>query len=257
MNLTQALALLPETKGCVVILSGGMDSTIAMRLAVEKYGAENVSALTFYYGQKQALEIEKAKSSTTKLGVAHKIVDASFLGDISQGFSANVDKNIAMPTIKEVLGDPTPKTYVPNRNMILFSIAAAYAETRNVDTIICGLQIHDEYGYWDTTARFVESMNEVFAQNRKMKIKLIAPFSQLSKTQELDLLFEMDGNFNLTFHTLTCYNPDEEGRACGKCPSCSERINAFMSIGYPDPAQYSVSVPWRIHRFDDLNRQVK
>ena len=129
MSLSSILNLLPETSGCVVVLSGGMDSTITMRLAVEKYGAENVSALTFFYGQKQKVEIEKAIDSTEKLGVSHKVIDASFLGEISQGFSANVDKNIAMPTIQDVLGDPCPPSYVPNRNMILLSIAAAYAET--------------------------------------------------------------------------------------------------------------------------------
>ena len=76
MNLSETLKLLPDTKGVVVILSGGMDSTISMRLCVEKYGKDNVSALTFDYGQKQAIEIERAKESTYILGVKHKIIDA-------------------------------------------------------------------------------------------------------------------------------------------------------------------------------------
>ena len=142
MTSNEALALLPQTKGCVVILSGGMDSTITMRLAVEKYGKENVSALTFDYGQKQKREIDMARITTNMLGVKHKIVDAGFLGDISKGFSANVDTDMEMPTIKDVLGDPRPKTYVPNRNMILMSIAAAFAETQNVDTVLCLSLIH-------------------------------------------------------------------------------------------------------------------
>ena len=129
MTANEALGLLPQTNGCVMILSGGMDSTIAMRLAVERYGRENVSVLTFFYGQKQKREIEMAKISTNMLGVKHKVVDASFLGEIAQGFSANTDSAITMPTIKDVLGDPRPKTYVPNRNMILMSIAAAYARS--------------------------------------------------------------------------------------------------------------------------------
>ena len=154
MTVSDVVETLPDTKGCVVILSGGMDSTIAMRLAIEKYGKDSVSALTFDYGQKQAIEIAHARGSTALLGVKHKVIDASFLGDISKGFSANVDKDIDMPTIKDVLGVARPKTYVANRNMILMSIAAAYAETQNVDTIICGLQVHDEYGYHDTTQRW-------------------------------------------------------------------------------------------------------
>ncbi len=247
MKASEALDLLPDTKGCVVILSGGMDSTITMRLAVKKYGKYNVSALTFDYGQKQAHEIQMAKASTTHLGVTHKVIDASFLGDISQGFSANVDKNIDMPTIQDVLGDPRPKTYVPNRNMILMSIAAAYAETRNVDTILCGLQVHDEYGYHDTSQRWVNKVNDLLSENRIIKIKLVAPFSKLSKYDELKILRELDSNLMLTMFTLTCYNPDDNNLSCGKCPSCSERIANFAKLGERDIIPYAINIPW-----DDL-----
>lgn len=244
MKASEALALLPDTKGCVVILSGGMDSTITMRLAVEKYGKANVSALTFNYGQKQKREIDMARATTHMLGVSHKIIDAGFLGDISKGFSANVDTDMEMPTIKDVLGDPRPKTYVPNRNMILMSIAAAYAETRNVDTVLCGLQVHDEYGYHDTTQRWVNKVNDLLSENRIIKIKLIAPFSQLSKYDELNILRELDGNVDLTLFTLTCYNPDSDGNSCGVCPSCSERIANFAKVGIKDPVPYSIPLNW-------------
>lgn len=244
MKASEALELLPDTTGCVVILSGGMDSTITMRLAVEKYGKANVSALTFNYGQKQKREIDMARATTHMLGVKHRIVDASFLGEISKGFSANVDTEMEMPTIKDVLGDPRPKTYVPNRNMILMSIAAAYAETQNVDTVLCGLQVHDEYGYHDTTQRWVNKVNDLLSENRIIKIKLVAPFSQLSKFDELNILQELDGNVDLTLFTLTCYNPDTDGNSCGKCPSCSERIANFAKVGIKDPVPYSISLDW-------------
>ena len=235
---------LPETKGVVVILSGGMDSTIAMRICVEKYGAENVKALSFFYGQRQRLELERAKESTGLLGVKHKVLDLSILGEIGQGFSANVDTGIQMPTIKDVLGDPSPKTEVPNRNMILISVAAAYAQTQQIDTIVMGLQIHDEYGYWDTTQRFVDKVNDVLSENRKIKVKVIAPFSSLSKTDELSILYELDKNYNLLKYTLTCYNPNERGESCGLCPTCAERIKAFMNIGIPDLIPYSIKINW-------------
>jgi len=147
VQLTDVLNSLPEgDHKVVIILSGGLDSTIAMRLAVEKYGASNVSALTFDYGQRQRIEIDHAKASTTFLGVTHKVIDVSFLGEIAQGFSANVDRSVKMPTIQEAIGDPAPKSYVPNRNMILLSIAAAYAEVQKAEFIFCGLQSVDEYG---------------------------------------------------------------------------------------------------------------
>lgn len=235
---------LPDAKGAVVILSGGMDSTIALRLCVEKYGKDNVRALTFNYGQKQLKEINNARMSTNFLGVKHKVCDLSVLGEIGQGFSANLDKNIGMPTIKDVLGDPRPKTYVPNRNMILMSIAAAYAEVESVDVIIMGLQVHDQYGYHDTTQRFVDKVNDTLSENRIIKIKILAPFANISKYDEIQLLQELDNNISLLAFTLTCYNPDEEGRSCGKCPSCSERIGAFMKAGIKDPILYSVPIPW-------------
>jgi 7-cyano-7-deazaguanine synthase len=223
-----------------------MDSTIAMRLCVEKYGSSNVRALTFFYGQKQSAEIERAKESTAKLNVKHKICDLSVLGDIGQGFSANLDSNIDMPTIRDVLGDPRPKTYVPNRNMILMSIAAAYAEVENIDTIIMGLQIHDEYGYHDTTQRFVDKINDVLSENRIIKIKVTAPFAKLSKYEEIEILRELDGNVDLLINTLTCYDPNEAGESCGKCPSCAERIQNFMKSKLVDPIPYQINIPWKV-----------
>jgi 7-cyano-7-deazaguanine synthase len=233
------VSLLPTDKaGAVVILSGGLDSTIAMRLAVETYGAANVRALTFFYGQKQKVEIERAMESTTILKVKHKVIDARFLGDISKGFSANVDSSIAMPTIDDILGDPRPVTYVPNRNMILLSIAAAYAEVEKIDLIICGLQQNDMYNYHDTTPRFVDKINDVLSENRIQQIRVVSPFADMNKTEELKILHALDGNVDLLWHTLTCYNPDERGRSCGQCPSCAERMQAFDNLGLEDPVEY-------------------
>jgi 7-cyano-7-deazaguanine synthase len=128
--------------------------------------------------------------------------------------------------------------------MILMSIAAAYAEVNNVDTIICGLQVHDEYGYHDTTQRWVDKVNDVLSENRILKIKVTAPFSKLSKFDELSILRELDGDLNLTLFTLTCYNPTEDHKSCGKCPSCAERIANFVKVGEKDRIQYNIDIPW-------------
>lgn len=238
MNLTEALNSLPNTKGCVIILSGGMDSTIAMRLAVEKYGPDNVKALTFDYGQKQKLEIQKARESTAKLGVKHLVLDLSALGQVSMGLSANVDPNIKVPDLEEVLGDPLPRTYIPNRNLILLAYASAYAQANGVETILCGIQIADEYGYFDATQAYIDDVNRLFAHNRTYPTHVIGPFANLSKTNELELLLELDGNVDLLKHTLTCYNPDEHGRSCGRCATCRERMKAFKTLGLTDPIEY-------------------
>lgn len=245
MDLKSALDLMPETdKGVVIVLSGGMDSTITMRLCVEKYGSDRVSALSFDYGQKQRIELEKAKQSTAHLKVKHKVLDLGILGEISQGFSANVDTSINMPDIHEVLGDPRPKTYVPNRNMILMALSASFAEVNDANYIFMGLQVHDEYGYFDATQRFVDRVNNALAENRVIQIQVVAPFSQLSKLDEVNILQEMDGNIDLLGMTLTCYNPDGEGRSCGVCPSCSERVANLRKAGVVDPIKYQTPIKW-------------
>lgn len=239
MNREEILALLPrESTGAVVVLSGGLDSTVAMRIAVEAYGAEKVTAVSFFYGQRQRVELERAAESCRRLGVSHKVVDLEFLKDINQGFSSNVDAGMAMPTIKDVIGDPQPSTYVANRNMIMMSIAAAVAETRGVDTVICGLQANDNYNYHDTTPQWVGKLNYLLDENRKLGIRVVAPFVEMSKVEEIKAVLEMDGSLDLLASTLTCYNPDASGASCGVCPSCAERLQAFSKVGVPDPINY-------------------
>lgn len=220
----------------LVVLSGGLDSTTSLRLALEEY--DEVEAISFDYKQKQRIELELAAKTCERLKVKHKIIDISFLNDINKGFSANTDSSIDMPTIHDVLGEPQPVTYVANRNMILMSIAASYAETRKINTIICGFQSNDTYGYWDTTPIFVEKLNSLLDENRTHKIKIIAPFANLSKYDELKAVLELDGNLDLYKTTITCYDPDEQGRSCGTCPSCSERLSAFKKIQIEDPIEY-------------------
>lgn len=220
----------------LVVLSGGLDSTSALRLSLEQF--DEVEAISFDYKQKQRVELELASQTCKRLNVKHKIIDISFLNDINRGFSANTDSDIEMPTIHDVLGEPQPVTYVANRNMILMSIAASYAETQKINTIVCGFQSNDTYGYHDTTPVFLEKLNSVLDENRTHKIKIIAPFANLSKYDELKAVLELDGNLDLYKTTITCYDPDEQGRSCGTCPSCSERLSAFKKIQIEDPIEY-------------------
>lgn len=244
MNLIEALQNLPETtKNVVSVLSGGLDSTIMTYLLVEKYGRDHVFALTYDYGQKQKREIDMAIKTCIHLGIKHKVLDLSILGEIVKEVSANISgTDVAMPTIKDVLGDPQPKTYVPFRNMILNSLAFSFAESNNASHVFTGLQVHDEYGYWDTTQKFVDCMNFVASQNRTHKVELLAPFSQLSKYDEIEISKELN-NVRLDY-TLTCYDPDVSGRSCGVCPSCSERIQNFIRANVRDPIPYIHGVDW-------------
>lgn len=228
---------LPDTTDNVVsVLSGGLDSTILTYALVDKYGPEKVYALSFFYGQKQRIELRRARQTCEHLKVRHKILDLTILGEIAKNISSNISgSDINVPTIAEVLGDPQPKTYVPFRNMILCSIALSYAESIKASRVFSGLQATDQYNYWDTTQAFVDSLNKVALQNRTHKISIETPFSKLSKYDELILSKDLNVKYE---HTLTCYNPDEFGRSCGVCPSCSERISAFKKANIRDTIKY-------------------
>lgn len=245
MNLNEALASLPDTdKNVVAVLSGGLDSTVMTYMLVKKYGKDRVVALSYNYGQKQKVELSQASLTCARLNIKHEILDLTILGHIARGVCANIaGTDVEMPTIRDVLGDPQPKTYVPFRNMILNSLAFSFAEANDASHVFTGLQVHDEYGYWDTTQKFVDSMNAVAAQNRTHKVSLEAPFSLLSKHHEIEIMRELDELDGLEY-TLTCYNPNEAGESCGKCPSCSERIMNFAKANVVDPIKYSVNLPW-------------
>ena len=241
------LDLLPDQEGCVVVLSGGMDSTIAARLCVEKYGADNVHACSFFYNQKQSIEIRMAGKTSSTLGLAsHRVFNIEFLGEIGKAISANVVGGLEMPTIRDIIGDPTPTTYVPNRNAILLMSTAAYAETLRMPLVVTGLQSQDQYGYHDTTPSFIKDMNAVLAHARVRQVQIAAPFLETNKADEIQLLLELDGNVRLLSNTLTCYNPYSNGVSCGRCPSCAERIANFKKVGIEDPINYQIKIDWRV-----------
>jgi 7-cyano-7-deazaguanine synthase len=233
---------LPDLNKVVVNLSGGLDSTILTYVLVDHYGADNVFALSFNYGQKQSIELGKAQTTTSKLKVDHKVIDITFLGDIVSPVCANIEgSDIAMPDIDDVLGDPQPPTYVPYRNLILSSLAFSYAEANDCQGIFTGLQSHDLYGYWDTSPEFIDRVNQVSLLNRQHSIEVYAPFVDLAKVDEIAIAEGLHVPYE---DSITCYAPVGDV-SCGKCPSCAERIQNFMMAGIKDPAHYAIDIPWK------------
>ena len=217
----------------VAIVSGGMDSVTILHhlIKVEK---RSPAVITFGYGQKHDKEIEYAKTQAALLGCEnHLVLDLALLRPLFAN-SALVSRETAVPDIMDVLGDPQPTTYVPNRNMIFLALAVAYAETQGVSNVFYGAQRHDIYGYWDTTPQFLEQLNRVYRLNRKTPVTIQAPFVQYSKTDILRHGLELEVDYRLTW---SCY----EGRdvACGHCPTCAERLKAFEEVGIPDPLPYA------------------
>ena len=225
----------------VIILSGGLDSTTLLHYVKKELKYDEIYALTFNYGQRHKKEIECAKYQATSVGCKeHKIIDISFFKDLTKGASALTDESIHVPHIKDVLGDPQPITYVPNRNMILLSIATAYAESVGASDVFYGAQAHDTYsGYWDASPEFLDKINEVLSLNRRHIISIKAPFIHLKKRDLIALGLKLGVDYSRTW---TCYNGKD--KACGVCPTCSDRIKAWKDIGQKDPLEYAIDIEW-------------
>jgi len=218
---------------CVAIVSGGMDSVTLLHYLVKKEH-RHPAVISFMYGQKHSKEIEFAKQNVQLVGCeSHLVLDLTLLKSLF-ATSALVGGDVTIPDIQEVRGDPQPATYVPNRNMIFLGLAAAFAESHGATQVFYGAQQHDMYGYWDTTNEFLEKLNQVYGLNRKNAIHIEAPFVKLSKADILRMGFEMGVDYALTW---SCYQGHD--LACGRCPTCAERLEAFKQVGVPDPLPYA------------------
>lgn len=245
MKLEKLLKTLPEIeegKKVVSILSGGLDSTTLTHILAKKYGPENVIAVTYNYGQKLDYEIQCAQKTCSDLGIGHKIVDISFLGEVVAPVCALAKDGLDVPHIKDTLGDPQCPTYVPYRNLILLSMGFAVAESNEAEYIYYGAQGNDAYQYWDTVPEFLDRVNSVSDLNRKHKIQIVAPFMDWDKADEIKWGLELDVDYA---DSWTCYNGnDGDGKACGTCPGCSDRVQHFMKVGVPDPSEYKIEIDW-------------
>jgi 7-cyano-7-deazaguanine synthase len=229
---------------CVVIFSGGADSTVILHHAIKNF--EEVYCLTYNYNQRHKLEIDKAINYTADLGVGpdqkikqHIVVDLTFYAKLADS-SALTNPDIDVPKMRDVIGEAQNKSHVPNRNMTMLSIAAAYAESRGCETVLYGAALVDDTsGHWDGTSEFLKRINDCLALNRLHKIQVEAPLIKLSKEEIFKYGIELGADFS---KTLTCYNGEEI--ACGTCPACSSRIAGWVKAKLIDPVKYAVDIDW-------------
>jgi 7-cyano-7-deazaguanine synthase len=219
----------------VVLASGGIDSSVLLHLVHSR--GHRMTALSIHYGQRHQKELAYARIQAESAGAASfEVLDLACLGGFLKSASALIQEGASVPDMEQ-LSDADreqPPTYVPNRNMILLSIAAAYAESMGAKHVFYGAQAQDEYGYWDCTVPFLERINAALALNRKNRIVIEAPLINNSKADNLRLGMELGVDFA---NTWSCYRGGEI--ACGTCPTCVERLNAFNSIGCNDPIPYA------------------
>lgn len=220
----------------LVLLSGGLDSSVLLHLVRRRLCDGPVHALSFDYGQRHVRELDCARRQAALAGAAaHTVLDVSFMAELVRGGTALVRGGAEVPDLAELdeAARRQPPTYVPNRNMMLLSLAAAHAEALGVRDIFYGAQAQDEYGYWDCTQEFLDRLNGVLALNRGDAVVVHAPLMQNGKAENVRLGMELGVDFAQTW---SCYRGGE--LACGTCPTCVERLKAFAEVGVADPVGY-------------------
>ncbi|MCX7799092.1 MAG: 7-cyano-7-deazaguanine synthase QueC [Fimbriimonadales bacterium] len=222
-------------KGCVVLLSGGLDS--ATTLAVARRDGFAPHALTVAYGQRHAVEVRAAERVAASLGVVeHKVLHLDLT---AFGGSALTDA-IEVPKDRddEAMAAEIPVTYVPARNTVFLSLALAYAEARGLRDLFVGVNAVDYSGYPDCRPEFLEAFERLANVATKAGVlgesfRVHAPLVHLPKKEIIRLGLSLGVDYSLTH---SCYDPDERGRPCRRCDSCLIRLRAFEELGMADPA---------------------
>ena len=218
----------------IVLLSGGLDSTTV--LAIAKAHDFECYALSFDYGQKQRSELESAKTIANQSKVAeHRIMKIS-LADI--GGSALTDDKIDVPKYSE--SDEIPITYVPARNTIFLSFALAWAEVIDCQKIYIGVNALDYSGYPDCRPEFIKAFEDMANLATKQsvegeKIEIKTPLISMTKAEIIQKGLSLGVDYS---QTISCYQANANGEACGECDACVLRINGFNNANIKDPTFY-------------------
>lgn len=217
----------------VVLLSGGLDSATA--LAIASHDGYDCHALSFAYGQRHAAELAAAQRIAKAAGVRCHLVLPMALDLI--GGSALTDRSIRVP---EEAGSGIPVTYVPARNTIFLSLALGWAEALEADHIVIGVNAVDYSGYPDCRPAFIQAFETManLATKRAVegqRVTIHTPLLDLTKSEIIQRGLALGVDYSLT---VSCYQADSEGRACGRCDSCRLRRRGFEMAGVEDPTIY-------------------
>lgn len=226
------------SKKAVSLLSGGLDSTTT--LAIARSQGFRIHAMTFRYGQRHEIEIQAARRLADHFKVEeHVIVDI----DLRPFGGSALTSNLPIPkgrTVAEI-GDGIPITYVPARNTIFLSFALAWAEVLDCSDIFIGVNAVDFSGYPDCRPRYIEAYERMAnlatkaAVEGNQRVNIHTPLIKLTKAEIIRKGVELGVDYSMT---LSCYDPDAQGEACGQCDSCLLRKKGFEEARIPDPTVY-------------------
>jgi 7-cyano-7-deazaguanine synthase len=225
-------------KKAIVLVSGGLDSATCLAIAADK--GYSSYALSFDYGQRSVSELDAARrvvSASLVIGhrvIEHKVIELK-MGEF--GGSALTDANIDVP---EIESEGIPVTYVPARNTIFLSYALAWAEVVDADAIFIGVNALDYSGYPDCRPEYIEAFQKLINLATKVgvegrQISLETPLINLSKAEIIKTGEQLKVDYGLT---VSCYQADELGQACGVCDSCRLRKKGFADANTIDPTRY-------------------
>lgn len=225
-------------KNALVLTSGGVDSTTALALAIEKYGKDHVIALSISYGQKHSKEIEAAKAVAQHYGVEQLFLDLGLIFQYSncsllQQSTEEIPEESYAEQIEKTGGETPVSTYVPFRNGLFLSAAASIALSRDCEVIYYGAHADDAAGfaYPDCSPVFNNAMNTAIYEGSGHQLRIEAPFVNKNKSDIVGIGLKLGVPYELTW---SCYGGGD--KPCGKCGTCIDRAAAFAANGVADPA---------------------
>lgn len=220
----------------VVLLSGGLDS--ATTLAIARDAGFHCHTVSFAYGQRHAVELDAAAAIARRHGAAsHRVVPIDLA---AFGGSALTDPDIAVP---EAPSEGIPVTYVPARNTVFLALSLALAEVSGARDIFLGVNAVDYSGYPDCRPEFIEAFQHLATLGTRAGVegdgfRVHAPLIELSKADIIRRGLELGVDYSIT---VSCYQPDSQGGACGRCDSCRLRREGFRAAGVADPTRYATA----------------
>ncbi len=212
----------------LVVLSGGQDSTTCLYWAINEFGRENVSSISFDYGQRHKIELEAAQKVAEIAGVTHEILPINTFAALGgNALTDNID-------VQQDVDEQTqlPNTFVPGRNLIFLTFAGAWAYGRGIEHLITGVAQTDYSGYPDCRENTLSALEQTLRLGMEYNITIHTPLMNLSKSDTVELA-ERLGAMDAMAWTHTCYNGQQP--PCGECSACILRAKGFAEAQRPDP----------------------